>query len=268
MAAPQIPNGFQQNTGLGIFTAQSRTIDGIGPTDLWWNFREVPLFGNVQMGNMLAWMKKSKIPIITSRAHPDYPNMKAFPLEKVVNEACGGMVYFDTTPSYMVPYAIWKGAKSISCFGLDYDYHPDFNGEKGRACVEYWLGVAYEKGIDILIEGGNAARARVSLRERQTTSSLRSARARIRALPIRPVPPVTNTFIAAPPWQSRALECSLGTAVGQFPIGPREMSAHEPGQLALRAGVEVPVEVDGQVVQLDRRKAALAGLGARVTGTK
>src|SRR5512135_2271130 len=39
--------------------------------------------GNVQMANMLAWMKKSKVPIITSRAHPDYPNMKAFPFEKV-----------------------------------------------------------------------------------------------------------------------------------------------------------------------------------------
>lgn len=106
--------------------------------------------GNVQMANMLKWMKTSKVPIITSRAHPDYPNMRAFPFEKVVNEVCGGMVYFDTTPSYMVPYAIWKGAKSISCFGLDYDYHPEFNGEKGRACVEYWLGVAYEKGIDVI----------------------------------------------------------------------------------------------------------------------
>ena len=51
VAAPQIPNGFQANTGTGIFTAQNRTIDGIGPTDLWWNFRQVPFFGNVQLGN-------------------------------------------------------------------------------------------------------------------------------------------------------------------------------------------------------------------------
>src|SRR5512143_1483673 len=69
--------------------------------------------GNEQMGHMLAWMKTTKTPIITSRPHPDYPSMVAYPLEDVVNSVCGKMVYFDTTPSYMVPYAMWKGATSI-----------------------------------------------------------------------------------------------------------------------------------------------------------
>ncbi len=50
-AAPQIPSGFQDSVGTGISTAQARYIDTPSPTDLWWNFREVPLLGNIQLGN-------------------------------------------------------------------------------------------------------------------------------------------------------------------------------------------------------------------------
>jgi phosphate-selective porin OprO and OprP len=50
-AAPQIVGGFQANTGTNIFTAQSRLLDAIAATDLWWNIRQVPWVGNVQMGN-------------------------------------------------------------------------------------------------------------------------------------------------------------------------------------------------------------------------
>lgn len=51
VAAPQIPNGWQSSVGTGIATAQSRMINTPSPTDLWWNIREVPLFGNIQIGN-------------------------------------------------------------------------------------------------------------------------------------------------------------------------------------------------------------------------
>jgi phosphate-selective porin OprO/OprP len=51
VAAPQIVGGFQGNTGINIATAQNRTFDAIAATDLWWNLREVPFFGNVQIGN-------------------------------------------------------------------------------------------------------------------------------------------------------------------------------------------------------------------------
>lgn len=50
-SAPQINGGFQNNTGSNIATAQNRTFDAVAATDLWWNFREVPFFGNIQLGN-------------------------------------------------------------------------------------------------------------------------------------------------------------------------------------------------------------------------
>jgi phosphate-selective porin OprO and OprP len=50
-SAPQINGGFQNNTGTNISTAQSRLFDTAAATDLWWNFRAVPFFGNVQLGN-------------------------------------------------------------------------------------------------------------------------------------------------------------------------------------------------------------------------
>jgi hypothetical protein len=97
--------------------------------------------GNDQIARMLEWMRKHPGPIFTSRAHPDYPGLVDFPLEEVLTST-GGPIYFNSTPAYAVAYAIHKGVKEFAPFGLDYAYHPKFNGEQGRACVEYWLGRA------------------------------------------------------------------------------------------------------------------------------
>jgi len=98
---------------------------------------------------MLEWMKKSKIPIITSRPHPDYPSTVAFPLVEVLNEFDTG--YFNSTVAYAVAYAIWIGVKKISLFGVDFTYPDAHDAEKGRACVEYWLGMAAERKIKLVI---------------------------------------------------------------------------------------------------------------------
>ncbi len=98
---------------------------------------------------MLEWMKKSNIPIITSRPHPDYPATIAFPLVQILNEFDTG--YFNSTVAYAVAYAIWIGAEKISLFGVDFTYPDAHDAEKGRACVEYWLGMAVERGIKIVI---------------------------------------------------------------------------------------------------------------------
>jgi SAM-dependent methyltransferase len=96
---------------------------------------------------MLNWLKTSQVPVITSRAHPDYPNLVEFPLEDVLNTF--GQEYFNSTAAYAVAYAIWSGATKISLFGMDYTYPNVHDAEKGRACVEFWIGVARAHGIDI-----------------------------------------------------------------------------------------------------------------------
>lgn len=98
------------------------------------------------IASMLAWLKKHPGPIITSRAHPDYPGLVEFPLGDVINKL-GCTVYFNNTAAYAIAYAMYLGATKISCFGLDYTYANMHDAERGRACAEFWLGVAAERGV-------------------------------------------------------------------------------------------------------------------------
>jgi hypothetical protein len=96
---------------------------------------------------MLAWIKTSKVPVMTSRANPNYPALVEFPLEDALN--IFGLEYFNSTAAYAVCWAILQGAEQISIFGMDFSYANTHQAEKGRACVEYWLGQAQARGIKI-----------------------------------------------------------------------------------------------------------------------
>jgi SAM-dependent methyltransferase len=101
------------------------------------------------IAEMLKWMRKHPGPIITSRAHPDYPGLIEFPLQDVMNSL--GYAYFNGTAAYAVAYAIYYGATKISLFGCDFTYPNAHQAEKGRACVEFWLGIAAARGIKLAI---------------------------------------------------------------------------------------------------------------------
>lgn len=96
---------------------------------------------------LLAWIKTSPVPVVTSRAHPDYPALVEFPLEDVLNNL--GHEYFNSTAAYAIAFAIHTGATKISLFGMDFTYPNVHHAEKGRACVEFWLGVAHAHRIEI-----------------------------------------------------------------------------------------------------------------------
>ncbi len=95
----------------------------------------------------LKWLKRHPGPVYTSRPHPDYPGMVAFPLEEVVRNL--GVAYFNTSPAYAVAYAIHLGVKALYPMGLDYTFANAHVAEKGRACFEFWLGVAVARGIRV-----------------------------------------------------------------------------------------------------------------------
>lgn len=98
---------------------------------------------------MLKWLKTHPGPIVTSRAHPDYPGLEEFPLEAVVNDCPFG--YFNSTAAYAVAYAVHHRVGKVSLFGCDFTYPDAHDAEKGRACVEYWLGMAVERGIKVVV---------------------------------------------------------------------------------------------------------------------
>jgi len=103
---------------------------------------------------MVRWLKTHPGPIYTSRKREGYPGLVEFPLEEVLNaghDSNGGAPYFNSTAAYAVAYAIHIGVKRISLFGLDYTLPNAHKAEQGRACVEFWLGIAAARGIAITV---------------------------------------------------------------------------------------------------------------------
>lgn len=99
------------------------------------------------IAKMLAWLKRHPGPVYTSFTHPDYPGLVAFPLEDVINNL--GFAYLNNTAAFAVAYAIHIGVKKLSLFGCDFTYPDAHHAERGRACVEYWLGYARARGVEI-----------------------------------------------------------------------------------------------------------------------
>ena len=101
------------------------------------------------IANMLKWLKTHPGPIVTSRAHPDYPGLVEFPLAEVLTKYPMG--YFNSTAAYAVAYALHVGATKITLFGCDFTYANADHAEKGRACVEFWLGMAAANGVELSV---------------------------------------------------------------------------------------------------------------------
>lgn len=101
------------------------------------------------IAGMLEWLKSSKVPIYTSRKHPDYPALVEFPLEAVINDI--GFPYFNSTAAYAVAYAIYIGVTKMTLFGMDFTYPNAHHAERGRACVEFLLGIAAGRKIQISV---------------------------------------------------------------------------------------------------------------------
>lgn len=103
---------------------------------------------------MVRWLKTHPGPVYTSVVREGYPGLVAFPLEDVLNrnaETNGGAPYFNSTAAYAVAFAVHLGVKRISLFGIDYTLPDRHKGEKGRACVEFWLGIAAARGIQLTV---------------------------------------------------------------------------------------------------------------------
>jgi len=96
---------------------------------------------------MVAWMRTHRGPIYTSTVRPGYPGMVAFPLEEVISN--GGVPYLNNTVAYAIAYARHIGVKKLSLYGVDFTRPNIHQGEQGRACCEFWLGLCTASGMEI-----------------------------------------------------------------------------------------------------------------------
>lgn len=100
------------------------------------------------------WLRTHPGPIYTSRAYPEFPGAVEFPLAEVMTKTGHG--YFNNTVAYAIAYALYLkltqgGPNRIELFGIDFSYPNGHKREKGRACVEFWLGLCSAHGININI---------------------------------------------------------------------------------------------------------------------
>lgn len=105
--------------------------------------------GIQDLGETIQRINKMKVPFIGPFKYEEIPLSEAFPLEEVIKEF--GEPYFTNTITYMIAYAMLKGAKEIDMYGVNQASSSEYFYEK--AGVEYWLGIANGRGIKITING-------------------------------------------------------------------------------------------------------------------
>jgi hypothetical protein len=72
-----------------------------------------------------------------------------YPLEAVVRDT--GYAYMNSTAAYAVAFAVYLRVKKLTLFGMDFTYAHSHHSEKGRACVEFWLGLAAARDIQLSV---------------------------------------------------------------------------------------------------------------------
>ena len=97
-----------------------------------------------ELEGILRWLKAERALQETG----GFKGLVEYPLAEVINKA-GGPPYFTNTVPYAIAYALALGVKSIALFGVDYSYTNHGKAERGRACCEFWLGRAMERGIEV-----------------------------------------------------------------------------------------------------------------------
>lgn len=106
-----------------------------------------PYLGNPVVKDMCDLSARDGIPLYTSWPHPLYPNHRLYPFDLVCRAL--GAAYINTSVSAAIALALYEGFNEINLFGCDFSYPNAHISESGRACCEFWLGVASQRGVRI-----------------------------------------------------------------------------------------------------------------------
>jgi len=122
--------------------------------DVGWMMDDPELFGyGTPVQPFLDWLKTHDRPVFCSIANDAFPVLIAYPLREVVSAL--RMDYFEkSSVPYLIAYAIAIGVRVLSLWGTDYEAEDGLRPkgrEAGRACVEFWCGVAHGMGMQVLV---------------------------------------------------------------------------------------------------------------------
>lgn len=106
-----------------------------------------------QMKEVIDEVNKLGIPVMTLKKHKLLPNSIEYPIGEMHSR------YFTSSFGYMIAYAVKYLSRfqfnvitpSIDLYGIGLVKRLEYREQK--ACIEYWLGYARGKGIDVRIFG-------------------------------------------------------------------------------------------------------------------
>jgi hypothetical protein len=118
--------------------------EGLFRGDRWFEMHPM----EVQTAEELELIQRCPIPIYTLKDETSHaPNSVRFPLEKL--QKLFPREYYTCTFAYQIALAIAEGFSEIGLFGCELGYGTPRERLVEKPCVEFWLGVAWARGITI-----------------------------------------------------------------------------------------------------------------------
>lgn len=105
--------------------------------------------GNDVVREMCERTAKNGVPFYTSWPCDRYPNHVLYPFDRIVQTL--GVHYINGSVSAAIALALYEGFNEISLFGCDFSYPDAHVAESGRACCEFWLAIATQRGVKIAV---------------------------------------------------------------------------------------------------------------------
>lgn len=97
----------------------------------------------------MTFLKQLDVPVYMQETHPEIPHSVRYPLEEAL-AAFGNC--FTSTASYLIALAILEGFETLGVWGVHLTHKSVY--QRQRPGVEYLLGVARERGIEVVLPRG------------------------------------------------------------------------------------------------------------------
>lgn len=106
-------------------------------------------------------LRAAQVPVYMHRHWPDIPKSIPYPLEELKQTVFKGFPrrdqddWYNSSPAYMIALAIHEGAEKIGLYGIDVLDDSEYNLESN--CLDYLIGYAAAKGVEVIIPEGPTA---------------------------------------------------------------------------------------------------------------
>lgn len=120
--------------------------------DRWFEIHKDEFTPDMRDPEYETFLARCPIPVYMQRVRPGVPSSVRFPIEKLLGEF--KIDYFTSSIAYMIALAIYEGFQEISLWGIDLVTDEEYASQK--PCVEWWLGVAYGRGVNIYVPDESA----------------------------------------------------------------------------------------------------------------